>query len=424
MKVTFSVAIVGSLTSGSSAFAPTISNGFITRNSPTLTTSLNMRENGRKRTSGYSKETPTFFPFDEEDSTNDITTSKTALSLAKGPNDEVTDGSQDVRQLIGMKGASGTTNIWKIRLQLTKPVTWIPLVWGVMCGAAASGNYHWIWNPFDPNDRDVLLGLEDTAKGFTAMILAGPLLTGFTQTINDWYDRDIDAINEPYRPIPSGAISEGEVKFQIGALLVGGLGLGYGLDVWAGHEFPVVLCLSIFGTIISYIYSAPPLKLKQNGWAGSFALGASYISLPWWCGQAVFGELDRPVYWILPILYSIAGLGIAIVNDFKSIEGDREMGLNSLPVAFGIDGAKYICAGSVTLTQLGVAAYLFSINEPTYAAVLLALILPQVYFQATLLLPDPVANDVKYQGSSQPFLVFGILATALCVGHHDWGALA
>ena len=62
------------------------------------------------------------------------------------------------------------------------------------------------------------------------------------------------------------------------------------------------------------------LQLKMNGWQGSFALGASYISLPWWCGQAVFGTLDRPVYWILPILYSIAGLGIAIVNDFKSIE--------------------------------------------------------------------------------------------------------
>ena len=40
-----------------------------------------------------------------------------------------------------------------------------------------------------------------------------------------------------------------------------------------------------------------------------------------------------------PILYSIAGLGIAIVNDFKSVEGDRQLGLNSLPVAFGIDGA-------------------------------------------------------------------------------------
>ncbi|CAB9499779.1 Bacteriochlorophyll synthase 34 kDa chain [Seminavis robusta] len=335
-------------------------------------------------------------------------------------NAEAADGSAGVRQLLGVKGASETDDIWKIRLQLTKPVTWIPLVWGVMCGAAASGNYHWMWNPFDPNDRDVLLGLEDAAKGFVAMILAGPFLTGYTQTINDWYDREIDAINEPYRPIPSGAISEGEVIAQIWVLLLGGLGIAYGLDVWAGHDVPTVLLLSIFGSFISYIYSAPPLKLKQNGWAGNYALGASYISLPWWCGQAVFGELDRPVYFILPILYSIAGLGIAIVNDFKSIEGDREMGLQSLPVAFGIDKAKWICAGSVTLTQLGVAAYLYSLGESLYAGILMALILPQMYFQATLLLPDPVENDVKYQASAQPFLVFGILATGLCVGHHDF----
>jgi chlorophyll/bacteriochlorophyll a synthase len=126
-------------------------------------------------------------------------------------------------------------------------------------------------------------------------------------------------------------------------------------------------------------------------------------------------------YTFRPILYSIAGLGIAIVNDFKSIEGDRAMGLNSLPVAFGVDGAKYICAASVTLTQMGVAAYLYFINEPTYALILLGLLLPQVYFQATLLLPDPINNDVKYQASSQPFLIFGILATCLCLGHHDFG---
>ncbi|GKY93507.1 hypothetical protein MPSEU_000318100 [Mayamaea pseudoterrestris] len=354
-----------------------------------------------------------FFPFQQEPSPR---SSETLLQAKQDA-----DNNGNLRQLLGVKGAASETNIWKIRLQLTKPVTWVPLVWGVMCGAAASGNYHWIWNPFDPNDRDVMLGLTDAAKGFVAMILAGPFLTGYTQTINDWYDREIDAINEPYRPIPSGAISEKEVIAQIWFLLLGGLGIAYGLDVWAGHDVPTVLLLSIFGSFISYIYSAPPLKLKQNGWAGNFALGASYISLPWWCGQAVFGDLDRPVYFILPILYSIAGLSVAIVNDFKSIEGDRALGLQSLPVAFGVDTAKYICAGGLTLTQLGVAAYLLSIGEPTYAAIMLALLLPQVYFQATLLLPDPINNDVKYQASSQPFLVFGILATALCVGHHDFG---
>ena len=96
------------------------------------------------------------------------------------------------------------------------------------------------------------------------------------------------------------------------------------------------------------------------------------------------------------------------------------MGLDSLPVAFGIDTAKYMCAGSITITQLGVAAYLQSLGETTYALILLGLLLPQVYFQATLLLPDPVGNDVKDQAQSQPFFVFGILASALCLGHHDF----
>lgn len=252
-------------------------------------------------------ETTSFYPFESTfTSSSSTSTSSTTSSNANivtstslNANKEADDGSSGFRQLLGVRGAGKEDNIWKIRLQLTKPVTWIPLLWGVMCGAAASGNYHWIWNPFDPNDRDVLLGLEDAAKGLTAMILAGPFLTGYTQTINDWYDRDIDAINEPNRPIPSGAISEPEVMAQIWVLLLGGLGLSYGLDVWAGHEFPVNLSLAVFGSFISYIYSAPPLKLKQNGWAGNYALGASYISLPWWCGQAVFGTLDRPVYWIL-----------------------------------------------------------------------------------------------------------------------------
>ena len=54
---------------------------------------------------------------------------------------------------------------------------------------------------------------------------------------------------------------------------------------------------------------------------------------------AAGGELTPPVV-VLTVLYSLAGLGIAIVNDFKSIEGDRELGLKSLPVAFGIDGAR------------------------------------------------------------------------------------
>ncbi|GAB4815556.1 hypothetical protein N2152v2_002602 [Parachlorella kessleri] len=304
-------------------------------------------------------------------------------------------------QLLGMKGADKETNIWKIRLQLMKPVTWIPLIWGVLCGAAASGQF--VWTP------------DNVAKSLLCM------------TINDWYDREIDAINEPYRPIPSGAISESQVIAQVWALLLGGIGVAAVLDTWAGHDWPIMTVLAIFGSFISYIYSAPPLKLKQSGWAGNYALGSSYIALPWWAGQetkgcigqALFGTLSLDVM-VLTVLYSIAGLGIAIVNDFKSIEGDRAMGLNSLPVAFGVDGAKWICVASIDATQLAVAAYLaFGLDEPIYGAVLLGLVLPQIYAQVKYFLPDPINNDVKYQASAQPFLVFGLLCTGLAIGHHN-----
>ena len=96
----------------------------------------------------------------------------------------------------------------------------------------------------------------------------------------------------------------------------------------------------------------------------------------------------------------------------------RALGLQSLPVAFGVEVAKWITVGCIDATQLGVAAYLFFIGETLYASILLALIAPQVYFQFKYFLPDPIKNDVKYQASAQPFLVFGILDTALAVGHH------
>lgn len=313
------------------------------------------------------------------------------------------DRSAKTRQLLGMKGAQpGETNLWKIRLQLMKPITWIPLMWGVICGAASSGNYTW--------------SLENFLISAACMLLAGPLMAGYTQTLNDFYDREIDAINEPYRPIPSGAISIPQVATQILVLLGAGIGVAYLLDRWAGHEFPTITALALGGSFLSYIYSAPPLKLKQNGWLGNYALGSSYIALPWWTGHALFGDLNWTIV-ILTLFYSFAGLGIAVVNDFKSVEGDQKLGLKSLPVMFGIMTAAWICVLMIDVFQAGVAAYLISIHENLYAAILLLLIIPQVTFQDMYFLRNPLENDVKYQASAQPFLVLGMLVAALALGH-------
>ncbi|MEY3298049.1 MAG: chlorophyll synthase ChlG [Cyanobacteriota bacterium] len=307
------------------------------------------------------------------------------------------------RQLLGMKGAkSGETSIWKIRLQLMKPITWIPLIWGVVCGAASGGEFRWT--------------LECVLISAACMLMSGPLLTGYTQTLNDFYDREIDAINEPYRPIPSGAISVPQVVTQIVVLLAAGIGVAFGLDRWAGHDFPTITALAIGGSFVSYIYSAPPLKLKQNGWLGNYALGASYIALPWWAGHALFGALTWKIV-ILTLFYSLAGLGIAVVNDFKSVEGDRQMGLKSLPVMFGVTTAAWICVLMIDIFQGGVAAYLMAIHQNLYAVLLILLIIPQITFQDMYFLRDPLKNDVKYQASAQPFLVLGMLVTGLALGH-------
>jgi len=140
----------------------------------------------------------------------------------------------DPKQLLGIKGASETSSIWKLRIQLMKPITWIPLIWGVICGAAASGNFEWTFS-------NVLASLA-------CMLMSGPLLAGYTQTINDFFDKEIDAINEPNRPIPSGKISIKDVKIQIWVLLIAGLIVAFLLDLYAKHNFPSVLLLALGGS--------------------------------------------------------------------------------------------------------------------------------------------------------------------------------
>jgi chlorophyll synthase len=119
---------------------------------------------------------------------------------------------------------------------------------------------------------------------------------------------------------------------------------------------------------------------------------------------------------ILTLIYSLAGLGIAVVNDFKSVEGDRQLGLKSLPVMFGITAAAWICVVMIDLFQAGIAGYLIFIQEKLYATIVLLLIIPQITFQDMYFLRNPLENDVKYQASAQPFLVIGMLITGIALG--------
>ena len=71
----------------------------------------------------------------------------------------------------------------------------------------------------------------------------------------------------------------------------------------------------------------------------------------------------------------------------------------------------------INIFQLAMVGVLIIIGQHLASVILVLLIVPQITFQDIWLLRDPLAFDVKYQASAQPFLILGMLVTAIAIGH-------
>jgi chlorophyll/bacteriochlorophyll a synthase len=278
-------------------------------------------------------------------------------------------------------------------LELLKPITWFPPMWAFMCGVVSSG-----------------ASIADRwPVALVGIILAGPLVCAMSQAVNDWYDRDVDAINEPDRPIPSGRIP-GRWGLYIGmAWTVLSLLVAATLGTW-------VLGATILAVAAAWAYSAPPFRLKLNGWWGNAACGFSYEGLAWITGAAaMMGGVMPPAASIaLAVLYSIGAHGIMTLNDFKSIQGDRTMGVNSLPVMLGADRSAQVACAIMVAPQLLVIGLLLFWDRPIHAAVVAAFVVVQLYLMSRFL-KSPVQNAIWYSGFGVPLYVLGMLASALAL---------
>ena len=278
-------------------------------------------------------------------------------------------------------------------LALLKPITWFPPMWAFMCGVVSSGVSLWDRWPF------LIAGV----------LLAGPLVCGTSQAVNDWYDRHVDAINEPDRPIPSGRItgSCGLYIAIIGTLL--SLIMGALIGPW-------VFAATILGLVLAWIYSAPPLRLKMSGWWGAGAVALSYEGLTWFTGAAVMlGAFPDARIIALILLYSAGAHGIMTLNDFKAVEGDRQMGIASLPVTLGVYRAARLACVVMAVPQAIVAALLFNLGLPWHAAIV-ALFLGAQCLLMIRLIADPKARAPWYGGTGVTLYVLGMLASAIGVG--------
>jgi chlorophyll synthase len=278
-----------------------------------------------------------------------------------------------------------------------KPGTWFAPMWAMLVGCVAGGA---VWT--FPSVGKVLLG----------MILAGPLLCAFSQIANDWFDRDVDRINEPERPTAANLLAPRTILGV--ALVLGALALGLAAALGTS-----VLWLALGGLALALAYSAPPLRLKaRNGWLANAACAFSYEGFAWVAGAAIFGHVTTGTL-VLATLYSLGSHGLMTLNDFKSYEGDKRLGLRSLPVLLGLRGALRAAFVCIDVFQVVAIGYVLAHRMWLAAAIMFVLFIIQLPMQRKLA-TDPKGLAPWYCASAIPPFVWGMLAAALAVRYGEF----
>jgi chlorophyll synthase len=240
------------------------------------------------------------------------------------------------------------------------------------------------------------------------ILLAGPLVCGTSQAVNDWFDRHVDAINEPNRPIPSGRIPG-----QLGLYIA--IGWTVLSIVVATALGPWGFSASLIGLALAWAYSAPPFRLKLNGWWGNAACAVCYEGLTWVTGAVVMGA-PMPAWRILSLaaLYSAGAHGIMTLNDFKSVEGDTRMGVGSLPVRLGVPTAARVACWVMAVPQIAVVCLLVHWGRPYHAAGVAALLAAQGLLMAKFL-KNPKEKAPWYNATGTSLYVIGMLVSAFAL---------
>ena len=277
--------------------------------------------------------------------------------------------------------------------ELLKPITWFPPMWAFGCGVIASGV------ALAGNWPLIIVGI----------LIAGPLVCATSQAVNDWYDRHVDAINEPNRPIPSGRMPGlWGLYIAIGWTILSMI-VATALGPWG-------FAATVVGLLLAWAYSAPPLRLKRNGWWGNTACAISYEGLAWITGAAVMAGGATPGVRSLTLaaLYSAGAHGIMTLNDFKSIEGDRVSGINSLPVLLGVNGAALTACAAMAIPQVVVIALLWHWQMPSHALGILVLLALQLLMMRRFL-ATPARLAIWYSGFGIPLYVAGMMVSAFAL---------
>jgi geranylgeranylglycerol-phosphate geranylgeranyltransferase len=196
---------------------------------------------------------------------------------------------------------------------------------------------------------------------FTAALLTSPaigltmaaVLNAASNALNQIYDQEIDRINKPRRPLPSGRLTLAEAwVFTIVSYVVA-LVLAWMVAPGGRHEcFWIVLV----ATLITVLYSVPPFRTKRLGiWANvtiAIPRGVLLKVAGWSAVKTVFGL--EP--WFIGAIFGLFLLGASTTKDFADMEGDARGGCRTLPIIYGVRRAAWMISPSFIVPFLMIAA--------------------------------------------------------------------
>ena len=229
--------------------------------------------------------------------------------------------------------------------------------------------------------------------------LTGFLLTGASMAINDYYDREIDAINEPERPIPSGAITPSQALAFAFLLTVAGL---------TAALMTNLECLAL--AIISWIISVSYVTFgKQTGLFGNFLVSAC-VSVPFIYGNFAVEKLNFAVFLFAAMAF-LSNTGREITKGIVDIEGDRAKNIGTLAVRFGSKCAACAAAifyfAAVALSPLPV---IFGLVSLWFVPFVLITDIGLIFSSLSLLRDFSRENARKVKNMVLVWFVFGLLA--------------
>jgi geranylgeranylglycerol-phosphate geranylgeranyltransferase len=230
--------------------------------------------------------------------------------------------------------------------------------------------------------------------------MTGFFLLGSSMVLNDYYDREIDALNDPDRPIPAGLVKPSEAVSL--AAILGSIGFFF-----SAHTGPWTLIIAGLSMVISVAYNA---KLKRSGFLGNTMVSMN-VALPFIYGGFAVESKSMASLLVFAFLAFLSSLGREIVKGIVDVHGDDAKGVKSIAVTRGVSyaarkGALFLLV-AVALSVLPLVLGIVSLYYVPLVVVCDVGFLLTSYSIVTIPTPQNAKRNKKY---ILVWMVFGLLA--------------